>query len=233
MDCKSRVKLLSDQVETMRKAAVLVASLDRDVADALLEQMDDSQAELIRNAIMGISDVGPQEELAAIREFLGQQGQLQYREIPVETNVVGQHAIGSEAPSESTLDRASDRLIADCLCDELPQAIAVALSQLSTRRASEVVAHLPASVQTQVLERLVELEPTAILELNDVREDFKRWLNQQIERSIHRAEVAQRLATILDVTNSPTRERILDNVANSDARLAKELRHRVAGVIEH
>ncbi|MDG2384642.1 MAG: hypothetical protein P8N76_23435 [Pirellulaceae bacterium] len=217
----------------MRKAAVLVASLDRDVADALLEQMDDSQAELIRNAIMGISDVGPQEELAAIREFLGQQGQLQYREIPVETNVVGQHAIGSEAPSESTLDRASDRLIADCLCDELPQAIAVALSQLSTRRASEVVAHLPASVQTQVLERLVELEPTAILELNDVREEFKRWLNQQIERSIHRAEVAQRLATILDVTNSPTRERILDNVANSDARLAKELRHRVAGVIEH
>ncbi len=217
----------------MRKAAVLVASLDRDVADALLEQMEDSQAEAIRNAIMGISDIGPQEELAAIRDFLGEPEQVNYREVSLEATAAGQIPHGVEVKSESTLDRASDRLIADCLCDELPQAIAIALSQLSTRRASEVVGHLPANVQTQVLERLVELEPTATLELNDVREEFQRWLNQQIERSIHRAEVAQRLATILDVTNFPTRERILDNVASSDARLAKELRHRVAGAIGH
>ena len=213
--------------DPIRKAAVLVASLDRDVADALLDQMEDAQADSIRNAIMGISGVDEHEELAAIREFLSRQGDA-FTEVPVDEVVRRYDSAGSSEPSESTLDRASDRLIADCLCDELPQTIAVALSQLSTQRASEVVAHLPASVQTQVLERLVELEPTSTLELNDVRDEFQSWLNQQIERSMHRAQLAQRLATILDVTNSPTRERILDNVASSDARLAKELRHRVA-----
>jgi flagellar motor switch protein FliG len=119
-------------------------------------------------------------------------------------------------------------LIAECLNDELPQAIAVALSQLPAQRASEVVAYLPAAQQAQVLERLVELDPARSWNFPEIREEFQHWLNQQIEGSLHRADLAARLATILDATHSGTRQRILHNVSASDARLAKELQHRLA-----
>ena len=135
--------------------------------------------------------------------------------------------ISSDAPATSPLDSASERLIAECLCDELPQTIAVALGHLSTPRASEVVSHLPASVQTQVLERLVEGPPSTHLQLADIRDEFQLWLTHQIERSLHRAEMATRLAAILEATPAGTRQRILENVIQTDTRLAKELQHRL------
>lgn len=201
--------------ETMRKAAILVSALDREAADSLLDQFESPVAETIRSAVMSLDGVASSEERHAISEFLGQ--------CPATSG----DSCDTE-PRASVLDRASERLIADCLCDELPQTIAVALSQLPTRRASEVVGHLPAHVQAQVLERLVEYAPSASLELADIRDEFQQWLNHQIERSVHLTDLAARLATILDATSSGTRQRILANVSNSDARLAQELRCRLA-----
>ena len=39
--------------DALRKAAVLVASLDRDTADSVLDQLPDEQASLIRQTMMG------------------------------------------------------------------------------------------------------------------------------------------------------------------------------------
>jgi len=211
-----------NEIDVIRKAAVLVASLERDAADVLLEQLEPAQAESIRHAVMSMPEIDGREEAETIREFLGaRNGSFNGR---AES---GDPSLATTEPTASKLDQASDQLIADCLSDEMPQTIAVALSQLPAQRASEVVTHLPAHVQTQVLERLVELEPSGDLEKTDVRDEFQDWLNQQIERSMHRAQMASRLATILDATNSPTRQRILENVAINDTRLAAELRHRV------
>jgi len=209
-------------MDVIRKAAVLVASLERDAADVLLDQLEPVQADSIRHAVMSMPDIDGREEAATIREFLGaRMGSVS------NLDESGDSMSPTSEQTASKLDQASDQLIADCLSDEMPQTIAVALSQLSAQRASEVVTHLPANVQTQVLERLVELEPSGDLEKTDVRDEFQGWLDQQIERSMHRAQLASRLATILDATNSPTRQRILENVAINDTRLAAELRHRV------
>ena len=141
----------------------------------------------------------------------------------------------SEATSpvvgERPIDIASERLIAECLRNEMPQAIAVALAQLPTRRASEVVSHLPAELQAAVLERMVALDPSSSRDLVNVHDDFQAWLHEQIERALHRSELAARLATILGATNSGTRERILHNVSNSDAGLAKELHHQLTATV--
>jgi len=114
-------------------------------------------------------------------------------------------------------------VIADCLRGELPQAIAVALTDLPAHRASEVVSHLPATLQAEVLERMVELPAEAQSESPEMRAEFRSWLNEQIERSLRRAELANRLATILNATHHRARARIMDNVSSSDAQLAKEL----------
>jgi flagellar motor switch protein FliG len=221
---------------TLRKAAVLVASLDRQTADALLEQMDAAQAQAIRDAIMELPVIERAEELGAIREFMGSESVATSAGLAPSSQRQGEPSPLDGHPAMTAhedaacpaLESASERLIAECLCAELPQTIAVALSQLSTQRASEVVAHLPAAVQTQVLERLVDDTPAASGAAADVRELFQQWLSQQIGHSLHRADLAARLAAILGATHSGTRERILENVAHNDASLASELRNRLA-----
>ena len=234
--------------DNLRKVALLVASLESETAERLLEQLPPERAEAVRQTLTGLADVDPRERRAVIRDFLSADGrepsELLSLTAPVNAHV-GPGAVRRNArPASVTsaladresagggrpIERASERLIAECLADELPQAIAVALAQLPTERASEVVGYLPAPVQTQVLERLVELDPAASLDAPEIRDEFQNWLNQQIARSLHRAELAARLATILEATHSGTRQRILNNVSNTDARLAKELQHQLAAM---
>jgi len=53
----------------LRKAAVLISALDRDSADALLEQMPEDQAAQVRLAIMELPEVGRDEQDKVLREF--------------------------------------------------------------------------------------------------------------------------------------------------------------------
>ncbi len=237
---------LPDTNLSLHRVALLVASLDRETADQLLDQLPEATAEEVRRAVLELGCIDPSEQHQVIREFIqGDALPAQRREAAAPARIGFGGPTPTELPGRSTtravrdrvaeagegpLDRASERLIAECLGGELPQAIAVALAQLPTRRASEVVSHLPAPLQTQVLERLVEFDPASSLEFPDIREEFHQWLLQQIERSLHRAELAARLATILDATHSGTRQRILHNVSNSDARLAKELQHQLDAI---
>jgi flagellar motor switch protein FliG len=202
--------------DNLRRVALLIASLDRATAERLLTQLPDESALAVRRAMARLSHRDQAEQAAVIREFLAFEGR---ERLSAEVHV-----------PMRPLDRASERLIAECLCEELPQAIAVALAHLPARRASEVVAHLRDSLQAQVLERLVEADSAAAGGLLEVRDEFLQWLNEQIERSLHRAELAARLATILEATQAGTRERILHNVSNSDARLARELQHQLAAL---
>lgn len=53
----------------LRKAAILISALDRDSADALLDQMPEAQAAQVRNAVMELPDVSREEQEAVLREF--------------------------------------------------------------------------------------------------------------------------------------------------------------------
>jgi flagellar motor switch protein FliG len=233
--------------ENLRKVALLVASLDRDAADRLLDQLPADRAQAVRHAVFGLVHVDRGEQQSVIRDFLNEDSREHAESAivaipmpesttrPARRRAAARSTLQATAPGEGEpetgarpIERASERLIAECLSDEMPQTIAVALAQLPTERASEVVAHLPATLQTQVLERLVELDPASSLDAPEIRDEFHHWLNEQISRSLHRAELAARLATILEATHSGTRQRILNNVSNSDARLAKELQHQLA-----
>lgn len=53
----------------LRKAAILVSALDRDAADALLQQMPEEQSAQVRNAVMELAEIDPAEQEAVLREF--------------------------------------------------------------------------------------------------------------------------------------------------------------------
>lgn len=56
--------------DRLRKAAILVDSLDAASADAILDQMNDETAARVRNLVMGLGDVSQQERDEILSEFL-------------------------------------------------------------------------------------------------------------------------------------------------------------------
>jgi flagellar motor switch protein FliG len=57
------------RVPSIRKAAVLIASLDADTADLLLGQMSAKQAEAVRREVVELNNIGPDEQQSVIDEF--------------------------------------------------------------------------------------------------------------------------------------------------------------------
>src|SRR5262245_4166839 len=54
---------------SLRKAAVLIASLDVDTADLLLAQMPKDQADMVRREIADLDEIDPSEQQAVLDEF--------------------------------------------------------------------------------------------------------------------------------------------------------------------
>jgi flagellar motor switch protein FliG len=60
---------MNDRHNTIRKAAILIASLDRATAEKLLSQMSREQAEAIIRAVSALGPIDPTEQEAVIDEF--------------------------------------------------------------------------------------------------------------------------------------------------------------------
>ena len=61
---------MNPQRDNLRKAALVVASLDDDAADALLDGLPRAQAEALRRAVAALDHIDPREQDAAIAAFL-------------------------------------------------------------------------------------------------------------------------------------------------------------------
>ena len=54
----------------LRKAAILVSTIDVRTGDALLEQMGEAQANLVRAAVLELDDISESERESVLEEFL-------------------------------------------------------------------------------------------------------------------------------------------------------------------
>ena len=57
----------------LRRAAILIASLDTDSADALLDEMSARRGSVVRNAVMELGDIDIVEQQEVIEQFVGPQ----------------------------------------------------------------------------------------------------------------------------------------------------------------
>ncbi len=60
---------MKNRHQALRKAAILIASLDRETAAGLLDQMNAEQARAVREMIDSLGDVARPEQQAVIEEF--------------------------------------------------------------------------------------------------------------------------------------------------------------------
>ena len=223
----------------LRKAAILVSSLDTAAADALLDQLTPEQAQQVRQFVMDLDRIDGGEQDRVIDEFI-RVGPMIPAKVPPGIELDGRLAwLGTQQgmpPYEDRVERPRDsgrpfRFLQDAeaeklarvLADERPQTIALVLSHMAHGRAGAVLSRLTADLQAEVIHRLVDLEETDPEILREVETALQARLSEQVEMQRRRVAGLQAVAGILEATDGRVGMQILDNLAARDRSLAERL----------
>jgi flagellar motor switch protein FliG len=218
----------------LRKAAVLVSSLAAADADALLEQMGETQAARVRQLMVDLGDIDPAEQQQVLEEFF-RVGPMQPKSEPAGIELDGRLArkLGlpqhpslpddepDDGPPFQFLEEAEADKLARVLAGERPQTAALVLSHLSAMQAGAVLTRLPPQQQAEVIRRLVDLEETDAGVLREVERALQSRLSQQVQMQRRRVAGLAAVDGILKAAGNHVAVQILGNLAHYDRALAE------------
>lgn len=226
----------------LRQAAVLVASLDSQAADRLLDRLPAETAAQIRRLAVELAAVDPQEEQTVCAQFLREHDErLSAQEASAAAARAARPAPSGEAaarrlravprrtehePPFRFLHDAHEAPLAAVLSHERPQTVAVVLSHLPAERAAEVLDELPAQLQTEVLGRLVRLDEADPDILREVEAGLQERLRGQWREVKTRAAGLAAVERILSAAPPGARQRILGGLREHDHALAARFERR-------
>jgi len=223
----------------MRKAAILIATLDPAAAELVLARLDPRQAEALRRMAAALGDVATEERQRTVEEFC-RIGPLVPEKQPPGIELDGQLArklaLRAHRPAASDpapprpagppfqfLHEAEADKLARILGCERAQTIALVLAHLPPEQAGSVLARFHAPLQVEVVRRLVELEETEPEILWEVERALESRLSEQIRMQRRRVAGLSAVAGILRAAEPRVGSQILENLAAHDPQLAGRL----------
>lgn len=212
--------------ETIRKAAILITSLDQETADQLLEQMSPEQAQIVRNAALDLGDLSSEESSEVIAEFLQRNPEQSGVELDqsladklVEASElvdIDHPPVQEQQPPFVFLHDAENETLTELLRWEHPQTIAVVLSHLPPNQGMEVLVHFPDQLQSQILQRMVSLEQTNPNVVRNVEQELERVFAAKIHTNQESATGLLAVQAILKQADAHHRQHLLKNMSSQD-----------------
>ncbi|HVX11045.1 MAG TPA: FliG C-terminal domain-containing protein [Pirellulales bacterium] len=220
--------------DNLRRAAILVMSLDEAAAEAVLERLPEDDAARVRRMLVELDGVDPDEERRTVDEFMRGRPPRQNRGVELDPRLARRiEATTKKTPATPPADdhrpfrflhAARGEKITPFIAGEHPQTIAVIVSHLPDDRAADVLASLDAELQADVVERLIDLDqanPDVVREVEHALES--RMLEQALAERRQESGL-ESVARILDAAEPSLRRSIMKNLSRHDRRLAERLR---------
>jgi flagellar motor switch protein FliG len=216
-------------LDPLHKAAVLLASLDADAADALIEQMPPELAHRARDLLLTMDAMDPAEQDAVIEEFLRLSQRPATQVSPhAETRTGrppgsdGTSAGPGGTPFDFLQDADSGVLVAH-LQNEHPQTVAVVLSHLPPEKAATLLHSLDSSLQSDVVSRLAEPGQADPEMIREIERGLAAHLSSHPAAGSRGNRGAAAVAAILKAAPAEACQDILDNLAEHHPALAAKL----------
>ena len=219
----------------IRKAAILISTLDTKTADELLDRMTPEQQAQVRQAVMDLNEIRPSEQDYVIREFIGGGESITVESSDgVELDVSLAEKLRApelyEAPAVSpsrpppfqALCEASAAAIARQLERQHPQVVAVVVAHLPPRRAAELVQCLGAKLQSDVLRRVAELDQADPEVIREIEEELEQLLRGEIRAARNRDAGLSNVIAILNAAGND-RTDLLKNLRTHEGEFANLL----------
>ena len=219
--------------DSLRKAAILVSSLDQETANTIMAQIPQDQNLRVRHAIHILGSVSDNERRDIIDDFLqitppmptsADDGIELDDSLALHFSQSPQHKIGQSVdnsqkkPFHFLCEMATESL-APLLAGEHPQTTAIILAYLPPEQAAELVLQFTPDHQVNVLRRLADInftDPQIIREIEEVLESLL-----SVSNTTHRkSDGITSVNNILEAIDTTERQHLLETLANHDRNFA-------------
>ncbi len=223
----------------VRKAAVLLMSLDEDDAAALLAKLPRRYVETVSIAIAQLDTVSGQEQEHIIGEFLASRpsalgpntGGLDRAKALVK-KALGKDATDMLNVLQQTLEslpfgflhKVDPQNILSFMIEEHPQTIAMVLSHVPAPIAAAVLNGLPQAKQLAVIQRVAEMGQTSPEAIDEVENGLSTRMALFMTQSYQKAGGIPAVAEMLNVSDRATERSILDGLSKDKPDLVSEIR---------
>ncbi len=231
------------ELSKAEKAAVLLMSMPPDVAAKILKELSEDEIQRIFLTAARLKDLSASSIESAVKEFLEDFNYVatQYSNLetlldqlqgvlPPDVYERIRSLIGSAGVAEGLeqLEKIDTRVLVGLIKNEHPQTIAVLLSQLTPRKASDVLQWLPENVRLEVVKRVATLEnvsPQFLRELIEtVTEEIKAL---GIAGGIKKQEGVAIAAELMNMLDKESAESILRKIGEEDPTLEERIREKM------
>ena len=229
-----------NKLDGVVKAAIVLLTLDHDVAGELLKHMSAEVVEEVTRALASLGDVPPELSEKVVEEFYElrmanmhvKQGGLQYAKTLLKNSLDGGVAdrVISHIQTQvqrspfAFLQKADSENLLTFIQDEHPQTIALIISHLAHHKASEVLAGLPDDKKVEVVRRVANMEQTNPEIVAEVEKGLESRLSNMLVGSMEKVGGVSTIAEILNLVDRTTEKAILEGIESEDPDLVEEIR---------
>lgn len=232
--------LTLESLSGKQKAAVLLMSLDVDVAAKVFQELDIKEVEAIAVEITNMKDITPNIVDEVVEEFYQLmtaqnfmvEGGLDYAQVLLERTygldkakeLVEKIRILTTVRGFSALKKADPQQLASFLSKEHPQIIALILSHLPPDQSSDVLAEFNDALRTDTLFRIATIGKVSPAMVTQVENIVDKMAETSLSQNLSSTGGAPLVASILNKTNNNMAKQLIEQFEEKDAGLALEIK---------
>ncbi len=224
---------MTNTLSNLRKAAVLLRSVDANTAATLLAQLSSEEAASLREAVRALGPVDPDEQADVLAEFCREKplaNEPASRGVELSLSMKNESLGPKQLPAAKShgkrfdfLETAPANTLASHLAREHTQTIAVVLSHIAPARAAAVLAALPEKLQADTMERLSNLGDTDAEIVTVLEAELATWVKTRSGDAGNRVRRRDSVLSILAAADAKTRNVIVANLRTHNAALATQI----------
>jgi flagellar motor switch protein FliG len=231
---------MASDLPGVRKAAVLLVSLNQDQAAEILKRLPLEAAEEIGREIASLDQVKSDARRDVFGEFYGlalanayvAEGGLEYAKTLLSKSLNKEEAARIiklvtqqvQTTPFSFLQKAESENLLTFIQDEHPQTIALILAHLPSQKASEILVGLPGQKQIEVVKRVANMEQTNPEVIKEVERGLEHRLSDIVSQTFEKAGGVDTVAEILNLADRSTEKGIMEGLEAEDPDLVEQIR---------
>ena len=226
--------------EGLRKAAILLVTLEEEVASEVFKRLSDKEAKILSQEIIRLGFVDNeqlQNVLEEVREFFGISGvareggadhayNLLRKSFPSDTadRIINLLAEDDQQHPFEFLKNAEVESLYPYLQEEHPQTIALVLAHMEPGKAASVLGRLPADSQSDIVKRIATIEHTSPETIKQVESGLKKSMSSLSFGEIQDVSGVKACAEILNVLDRRVEKTVLESLETDDSELSNEIK---------
>ncbi len=230
----------SEQLTGKQKAAVLLMSLDVEIAAKVFQELDMKEVENIAVEITNLKDLPQIVVEDVIDEFYQLmtaqnymvEGGLDYAQVLLERSygpekareIIEKIRVLTTVRGFNILKKSDPQQLASFLSKEHPQTIALILSHLPSDQSAEVLAEFNEQLRSETVMRIAKLGKVSPALVSQVEHVVDQIAEQTLSQNLAAAGGAQLVANILNKSNNASAKAMIESIEEKDFNLSVEIK---------